>query len=113
MQSVSQNKHSSESNSVSGVVPKGNFEDEDASEIKKSDTTRVQPLIGNGDLVEMVNKRSEAANRKYRAFIHFVKNYKGGSSKIGSGKEVDKNGPGGQEDPANKSDKTHKIDDLS
>lgn len=26
-----------------------------------------------GTLIENVNKRSEAANRKYRAFIHFLK----------------------------------------
>jgi hypothetical protein len=26
-----------------------------------------------GQLIENVNKRSEAANRKYRAFIHFLK----------------------------------------
>lgn len=30
-------------------------------------------MIGNGTLLENVNKRSEAANRKYRAFIHFLK----------------------------------------
>ena len=29
-----------------------------------------------GNLIENVNKRSEAANRKYRAFIHFLKNEK-------------------------------------
>jgi hypothetical protein len=26
-----------------------------------------------GQLIENVNKRSEAANRKYRAFVHFLK----------------------------------------
>lgn len=31
-------------------------------------------FIGRGSLIESgVNKRSEAANRKYRAFIHFLK----------------------------------------
>jgi hypothetical protein len=30
-------------------------------------------MIGMGNLIESVNKRSEAANRKYRAFIHFLK----------------------------------------
>jgi hypothetical protein len=33
-------------------------------------------MVGNGHLVENVNKRSEAANRKYRAFIHFLKHQK-------------------------------------
>lgn len=31
-----------------------------------------------GKLYENVNKRSEAANRKYRAFIHFLKYQKKG-----------------------------------
>jgi hypothetical protein len=31
-----------------------------------------------GALIENVNKRSEAANRKYRAFIHFLKYQKKG-----------------------------------
>ena len=32
-----------------------------------------RPIIAPGELREMVNKRSESANRKYRAFKHFIK----------------------------------------
>ena len=37
------------------------------------DNGRVKPLIGPGELIENVNKRSESANRKYRAFKNFLK----------------------------------------
>jgi hypothetical protein len=39
-------------------------------------------MIGMGNLIENVNKRSEAANRKYRAFILFLKNEKKNASPI-------------------------------
>lgn len=31
-----------------------------------------KPYIGPGELIDNVNKRSEASNRKYRAFKHFI-----------------------------------------
>ena len=37
-------------------------------------------FIGRGSLIETVNKHSEAANRKYRAFIHFLKYQKRNSA---------------------------------
>lgn len=32
-----------------------------------------RPIIAPGELREMVNKRSESANRKYRAYRNFIK----------------------------------------
>jgi hypothetical protein len=42
---------------------------------KGSDSSykREMPMIGDGVLNENFNKRSEASNRKYRAFLHFLK----------------------------------------
>lgn len=35
-----------------------------------------RPIIGPGELVETVNKRSESANRKFRAYRNFIKYHK-------------------------------------
>ena len=58
----------------------------DNGEGKDEDNGRVQPLIGPGELIENVNKRSESANRKYRAFKNFLKyqNKSANPSKKGS-----------------------------
>lgn len=56
-----------------GAVPQGNFDGMDEERVADSPLEHVEPMIGNGFLNENVNKRSEAANRKYRAFVHFLK----------------------------------------
>lgn len=40
-----------------------------------ADGRRKDPLIAPGELIENVNKRSEASNRKYRAFKNFLKQH--------------------------------------
>lgn len=50
--------------------------DDNQSNLSKSDKDMGndhQPIIAPGELREMVNKRSESANRKYRAYKHFIK----------------------------------------
>ena len=42
-------------------------------------------MIVMGNLIENVNKRSEAANRKYRAFIHFIKSMRKNEPTKGAG----------------------------
>ena len=73
LQGLEMKKHTSDKGitDVMGATPSGISSD-------KTKTQFEPPMIGMGNLIENVNKRSEASNRKYRAFIHFLKNEKKG-----------------------------------
>ena len=73
---------------------------------------RQEPKIGHGVLNENFNKRSEASNRKYRAFLHFLKyektQEKKADSRPGSASKTEKKG-----DPSTPKQDGQQIDELT
>ena len=63
-----ENSNRNQSRSAYGNVDDRHFEEDTA-----NGEQRHQPIIAPGELNENINKRSESANRKYRAFKHFLK----------------------------------------